>query len=126
NPDYPEVFACGDAAAITVPKLGAIGHQETEIVGKQIAKDLGKLSAEIADEPWQPEVICIGDMGGGKAFYIHSNSWFGFGGDTQILEMGRVPYAQKILYKEMFFRHRGKIPNWGLPAATWAAEKLPF
>lgn len=126
NPDYPEVFACGDAAAITVPKLGAIGHQETEIVGKQIAKDLGQLSPEKADEPWQPEVICIGDMGGGKAFYIHSNSWFGFGGDTQILEMGRVPYAQKVLYKEMFFRNRGRMPNWGLPAAKWAAEELPF
>lgn len=49
NPDHPEIFACGNAAAITVPKLGAIGHQECEIVGKQIAKDVGKLSAEKAD-----------------------------------------------------------------------------
>ncbi|HHB80619.1 MAG TPA: pyridine nucleotide-disulfide oxidoreductase, partial [Aliiroseovarius sp.] len=126
NPDYPEVFACGDAAAITVPKLGAIGHQECEVVGKQIAKSVGKLSAEKADAPWQPEVVCIGDMGGGKAFYIHSNSWFGFGGDIQVLEMGRMPYAQKLLYKEMFFRNHGKIPNWGLPAAKWAAETLPL
>ncbi|GAB4387300.1 NAD(P)/FAD-dependent oxidoreductase [Albidovulum sp.] len=124
NPDHPEIFACGDAAAITVPKLGAIGHQETEIVGRQIAKDVGRLAPEKADEPWQPEVICIGDMGGGKAFYIHSNSWFGFGGDTQILEMGRLPYAQKVLYKEMFFRNHGKIPNWGLPLAQWTAENL--
>lgn len=124
NHDYPEIFACGDAAAITVPKLGAIGHQECEIVGKQIAKEVGKMSAEKADEPWQPEVVCIGDMGGGKAFYIHSNSWFGFGGDTQELEMGRLPYAQKVLYKEMFFRNDGKIPNWGLPAAKWSAENI--
>ncbi|RMH50779.1 MAG: hypothetical protein D6686_05440, partial [Alphaproteobacteria bacterium] len=29
---WKKIFACGDAAAITVPKLGAIGHQETEIV----------------------------------------------------------------------------------------------
>jgi len=124
NPDFPNVLACGDAAAITVPKLGAIGHQEAEVVGRQIAKDVGAMSAEKADAPWQPEVICIGDMGGGKAFYIHSNSWFG--GDKQILEMGRMPYAQKVLYKEMFFRNHGKIPNWGLPMAQWAAEKLPF
>lgn len=124
NPDHPEIFACGDAAAITVPKLGAIGHQECEVVGKQIAKEVGKLSAEKADEPWQPEVVCIGDMGGGKAFYIHSNSWFGFGGDTQVLEMGRLPYAQKVLYKEMFFRNDGKIPNWGLPMAKWSAEQI--
>jgi len=51
NPKYPEVLACGDAAAVTVPKLGAIGHQESEIVGKQIARDLGRISAESAAEP---------------------------------------------------------------------------
>lgn len=122
NPDYPNVLACGDAAAITVPKLGAIGHQEAEMVGRQIAKEVGAMSAETADEPWSPEVVCIGDMGGGKAFYIHSDSWFG--GDTQELQMGRLPYAQKVLYKEMFFRNHGKIPNWGLPAAKWSAEHV--
>jgi len=126
NPDYPNVFACGDAAAITVPKLGSIGHQETEIVGRQIAGDVGMMSREKANADWRPEVICIGDMGGGKAFYIHSNSWFGYGGEMQILEIGRMAYAQKVLYKEMFFRNHGKIPDWGLPMAQWAAEKLPF
>lgn len=99
NPDHPEIFACGDAAAITVPKLGAIGHQETEIVGKQIAKDVGRLPAEKTDESWMPEVICIGDMGGGRAFYIHSNAWFG--GDTQVLKMGRLPYAQSALHGDV-------------------------
>jgi sulfide:quinone oxidoreductase len=43
NPDYTEVFACGDAAALTVPKLGAIGHQECEVVGKQIAAEVGNI-----------------------------------------------------------------------------------
>ncbi len=122
NPEYPNVLACGDAAAITVPKLGAIGHQECEIVGRQIARDVGMMSAEEADEPWMPEVICIGDMGGGKAFYIHANSWFG--GDIQELQMGYLPYAQKIAYKEMFFRNHGKIPNWGMPVAKWTAENI--
>jgi len=122
NPDFPEIFACGDAAALTVPKLGAIGHQECEIVGRQIAKDVGAMSAEAADVDWMPEVVCIGDMGGGKAFYIHANSWFG--GDVQELRMGRLPYAQKLAYKEMFFRNHGKIPNWGLPLAEWTAESI--
>ena len=122
NPDFPNVFACGDAAAITVPKLGAIGHQECDVVGRQIAKDVGMMTAEEADKDWMPEVICIGDMGGGKAFYIHSNSWFG--GENQELRMGYLPYAQKLAYKEMFFRMHGKIPNWGLPLAEWSTEKL--
>ena len=123
-PGFPHVFACGDAAAITVPKLGAIGHQECDVVGRQIAKDVGRMTAEEADKPWMPEVICIGDMGDGKAFYIHSNSWFG--GDTQVLEMGHVPYAQKIAYKELFFRSGGRVPNWGLPFAKWATERFHF
>ncbi len=122
NPDYPEVFACGDAAALTVPKLGAIGHQETDIVGRQIAKEVGAMSATDADKEWMPEVVCIGDMGGGKAFYIHANSWFG--GDIQELRMGRLPYAQKLAYKEMFFRKNGRMPNWGLPLAEWSTEHL--
>lgn len=122
NPDYGDVFACGDAAALTVPKLGAIGHRECEVVGKQIAKDVGVLAPEQADAPWKPEVLCIGDMGGGKAFYIHSTAWFG--GDVQELQMGRLPYAQKVLYKEMFFRNGGKVPNWGVPLAKWTAENI--
>lgn len=122
NPDHPNVFACGDAAAITVPKLGAIGHQECEIVGRQIAKDVGMMDANKADEPWMPVVVCIGDMGGGKAFYIHANTYFG--GDTQVLRIGHLPYAQKLAYKELFFKHHGKMPNWGLPLAEWADENV--
>lgn len=61
-----------------------------------------------------PEVICIGDMGGGKGFYIHSNSCFG--DDVQVLEPDHVPCAQKNAYKEIFFRRGGKVPN--LPGAT--------
>lgn len=122
NPDYPDVFACGDAAALTVPKLGAIGHQEADVVGRQIAKDVGVMPVAEADVDWMPEVVCLGDMGGGKAFYIHATSWFG--GDIQELRMGYLPYAQKMAYKEMFFRNHGKVPNWGVPLASWSAEHI--
>ncbi len=122
NPKYPEILACGDAAAVTVPKLGAIGHQESEIVGRQIACDVGRIGHDIAAEPLKPLVYCIGDMGDHQAFYIRSNSWYG--GDTQVLKMGRVPYLLKMQYKEMFFRTRGKIPPWGLDAAQFLAERL--
>lgn len=61
-------------------------------------------------------------VGGGNAFYIHPTSWFG--GDIQELRMGRLPYAQKLAYKEMFFRNHGRVPNWGLPLAEWSAEHI--
>lgn len=124
NPDYPNVFATGDAAAVTVPKLGAIGHQECDIVGRQIAKDVGAMSAEEADTPLQPVVLCIGDMGAGKAFYIHSNSWFG--GDTQVLKMGRVPHFLKQEYRRMFFSRSGKMPYWSVDFAKFMAEEVPL
>ncbi|MGC8467474.1 MAG: NAD(P)/FAD-dependent oxidoreductase [Acidithiobacillus sp.] len=122
NPKYPNVFAAGDAAAITVPKLGGIGHAEGEIVGKQIAKDLGRMAAEEADKPLEPVVYCIGDMGANQAFYIRSNSWFG--GPDQVLKMGHVPFLLKMQYKNLFFKTRGKMPEWGLDASKLLAEKL--
>ena len=122
NPKYPEVLAAGDAAAVTVPKLGAIGHQQTEIVGRQIAKDMGRMSAEEADQPLAPIVYCIGDMGANQAFYIRSNTWYG--GDTAILTMGHVPFMLKMQYKTLFFKNRGKMPVWGLDAAQFMAERL--
>ncbi len=122
HPKYREILAAGDAAAVTVPKLGAIGHQECEIVGKQIAKDMGRMSAEQADAPLAPVVLCIGDMGNNQAFYIRSNSYFG--GDTQVLKIGHVPFLLKMQYKKLFFTTHGKVPLWGLDVAESLAEKL--
>ncbi|MEJ2061024.1 MAG: FAD-dependent oxidoreductase [Gammaproteobacteria bacterium] len=122
NPKYPEVFAAGDAAAVTVPKLGAIGHDQCEIVGRQIARDMGRMTAADADRPLQHVVYCIGDMGNNQAFYIRSNSWYG--GDTQILKMGHTPFLLKMQYKNLFFKTKGKMPEWGLDFSKLMAEKL--
>lgn len=122
NPKYPQVFAAGDCAAVTVPKLGSLGHLECEIVGKQIAKDVGALTAAEADTPLRPRVWCIGDMGGGKGFYINSDSWYG--GTTQTLRMGRMPYFLKMRYRDMFFWMRGKAPSWANAFAEWLAERF--
>jgi sulfide:quinone oxidoreductase len=124
NPTYPNVFAAGDCAAVTVPKLGGIGHQEADIVGRQIAKDLGKMPPEEADTPLAPVVFCIGDMGAGKAFYIRSDVWFG--GKNEVLELGRVPYQLKMRYRDLFFLNHGRVPDFGLQLAQFSAEKLPF
>ncbi len=122
NPKYKNIFAAGDCAAVTMPKLGAIGHQQCEIIGRQVALDLGKMDAEKANETLKPWVFCIGDIGSGKGFYIRSNSWFG--GDTQVLKMGRIPYMLKMQYKTLFFETDGKVPVWGNDVAEIMAEKI--
>jgi sulfide:quinone oxidoreductase len=121
NPDYPEVFAAGDCAAVVVPKLGAIGHQTAEIAAKGIAADLGHIDASEV-EPLKPVVYCIGDMGDRKAFYIRSNSWFG--GDTQVLKMGHTAHFLKEQYRHLFFMRDGKMPSWGLDAAEALQERI--
>jgi sulfide:quinone oxidoreductase len=121
SPDYPNIFALGDCAALTVPKLGAHGHQQAGIVAKQLAKDVGRMRAEEADKPFDPEIICIGEMGHHRAFYIHSNVWYG--GDISVFKMGYIYYALKVAFKEMYFRTGGKPPSWGVPATELVAER---
>jgi len=122
NPDYPRIFAAGDAAALTVPKLGTLGDLQARIVALQIAKDLGKVSAAKADEPFKPAVICMGDMGRDKAFYIHSDVWYG--GKTSIMKMGHMIFALKLAFKEMYYRTGGKPSRWGLPLTELLIEHL--
>jgi sulfide:quinone oxidoreductase len=122
NPVYPNVLAAGDGSALTVPKLGALGHIESEIVAKQIAKDLGKMSAEEADRPFKPTVFCIGDMGHRKGFYIHSDTWYG--GKLSVFKMGHIFYGMKLAFKEMYYRTGGKIPSWGIPLSELVADTL--
>lgn len=122
NPDYPHVFAAGDSAAVTVPKLGAIGHQQCEIIGRQIANDMNHMSEELSDIPLQPLVLCIGDMGANQAFYIRSNTWYG--GEDAVLKMGRVPFMLKMQYKTLFFNRHGKVPNWGIDFAEVMTERV--
>ncbi len=122
NPRYSNVFACGDAAAVTVPKLGILAHMGAEAVGRQIALDLGRMSAEKANVNMAFVVNCIGDMGGNKGFSINSDTWYG--GKKSSLKMGHIPFLMKMQYKEMFFLTKGKVPDWGIPAASMLIEKL--
>ena len=95
---------------------------QARIVALQIAKDLGKVSAEKADVPFRPEVICMGDMGRNKGFYIHSDVWYG--GKTSIMKTGHMIFALKLAFKEMYYRTGGKPSSWGLPLTELLTEHL--
>jgi sulfide:quinone oxidoreductase len=122
NPLHPEVFAVGDAAALTVPKLGSLGHQQAEIVSRQIATEVGAMSDAAAAMQYSPAVLCFGDMGGHQGFYVHSDLWFG--GHTSIFTMGYAPWAMKMAFKEMYFRTGGKPASWGLPLTEFMMDKV--
>ncbi|MDE3124909.1 MAG: FAD-dependent oxidoreductase [Bacteroidota bacterium] len=110
NPDYPNIFAVGDAASITVPKIGSLGHMEAEVLANTLAQELKLIKGPI--KPMEFELLCMGDMGGIKGFYMRTNEWWG--GKETHLEMGVTPYALKMGFKQMYYTLGGKIPHWGL------------
>jgi len=123
NPTHPEILAVGDAAALTVPKLGSLGHQQAEIAARQIAIAVGALGHDAAGPEYQPEILCFGDIGGHQGFYIHSDTWYG--GTTSVFKMGHAPYAMKLAFKEMYFRTGGKPPAFGVPATHLLMDHFP-
>jgi sulfide:quinone oxidoreductase len=123
SPTHPELFAVGDAAAITVPKLGSLGHQQAQISARQIAIDVGALGASKASPDYHPEILCFGDIGGHKGFYIYSDTWFG--GKTSVFKIGHAPYAMKLAFKEMYFRTGGKPPTFGVPLTHLLMDHFP-
>lgn len=110
NPDYQNIFAVGDAASITVPKIGSLGHMEAEVLANTLGKELGIIKDDV--KPMEFELLCMGDMGGIKGFYMRTNEWWG--GTESHLEMGLTPYALKMGFKQMYYTLGGKIPHWGL------------
>ena len=122
NPDFPEIFAVGDAAAVTVPKLGALGHAEALVVSKMLAKLTVPNRANDNVMPVKPEVVCFGDMGSQKGFYMHTDEWWG--GKTSVMQMGRMPYIMKMSFKNMYHELGGKIPTWGMPTSEIISDHL--
>ncbi len=122
NPDYPELFCIGDAAAVTVPKLGALGHQELTVASKVLANEILGKNEEV--EPVSPMLLCYGDMGGSKGFYMHTNEWWG--GDKHTLKTGHTPYLMKISFKEMYRLTGGDVPAWGMGLSEVIGEHTFF
>ncbi len=111
NPRYSNVFACGDAAAVTVPKLGILAHMGAEAVGRQIALDVGRMSPEKTNVNMAFVLNCIGDMGGNKGCAMNSDTWYG--GKKSSLKMGHIPFLMKMQYRKCFFGPRAKYPTGG-------------
>ncbi|MCY0898431.1 MAG: FAD-dependent oxidoreductase [Firmicutes bacterium] len=123
HPRYRNVLACGDAAAVVVPKLGYLAHITADMAAKQIAMDVGRLDPAVANIPPHFVVNCLGDMGDKRAFFINSDTWYG--GTLEQLRAGsRVAYFLKMQYKDLFFRYKGKVPEWGIPVANFIASEL--
>ena len=62
----------------------------------------------------------MGDMGGHKAFYMHTDEWWG--GDTSVFTIGYTPYLLKMGFKTMYHTLGGNVPSSGLPLSELVAD----
>ena len=69
-----------------------------------------------------PMVVCFGDMGSHKGFYMHTNEWWG--GDISVMQIGRLPYIMKMSFKNMYHELGGKIPTWGMPLSEDISDHI--
>ncbi|MEB2774340.1 hypothetical protein SYJ56_03430 [Algoriphagus sp. D3-2-R+10] len=110
NPDYKNIFAVGDCASITVPKIGSLGHMEAKVLAETLGKDLGIIKHDV--KPMEFELLCMGDLGGIKSFHMRTDERLGC--QESHFELGFTLYALKMGFKQMYYTLGGKIPHWGL------------
>lgn len=122
NPDFKEIYCIGDAASVTMPKIGSLGHAELEVACKSLARDIGAYDGEVDELDFA--VTCYGDMGKRKAFYMDTNEWFG--GNNSILTTGFMPWSLKMGFKTMYKLTTGKVPKWGVPMGKWLGKHSLF
>jgi len=72
--DFKNIFAAGDATALSVPKLGHIAVIQADIAAKTIASDLGK---KVEIPVFEPAVLCIMERSNMQATMIYSDVLYG-------------------------------------------------
>ncbi|MCY0876048.1 MAG: FAD-dependent oxidoreductase [Firmicutes bacterium] len=103
--DFPNIFAVGDGASRTVPKLGHLAVEQGEVVASVLKREItGK--GEV--KKYQPEIFCIMNMGQHKATMIRSNTLYG--GTTDIAYYGIVSSLMKTSFDDFTLRFKGKMP----------------
>jgi sulfide:quinone oxidoreductase len=62
--DHKNIFGAGDLNALTMPKLGHLAVKQADIVTAQLLNEVGK---NVKIPKYEPEILCIMNMGGSEA-----------------------------------------------------------
>ncbi|MCI0182876.1 NAD(P)/FAD-dependent oxidoreductase [Sulfoacidibacillus ferrooxidans] len=103
--DYSNIYAIGDGAARTVPKLGHLAVEQGDIVASHLKKILTGQGEVL---PYDPEIFCIMNMGNHKATLIRSNTLYG--GQRDVAYYGAVSSLMKKSFDDYMLRFKGKMP----------------
>jgi len=102
---YPNVYACGDANQVTVPKLGFLAVQTSRIAMEDLANRLGVPTKQ---EEYAPEVVCIADNPL-EGFAIAVNDTTFYGGDEKIAQPSPTNHIKKELFTKYFMWTNGDM-----------------
>ncbi|PWI54272.1 sulfide-quinone oxidoreductase [Sulfoacidibacillus thermotolerans] len=103
--DYENIFAIGDVASRTVPKLGHLAVEQGNLVASLLRQRITR-SGERYD--YEPEVFCIMNMGHRKATLIRSNVLWG--GTTDIAYHSTMSHLMKSSFDTYMAKFKGKMP----------------
>lgn len=70
---YSNIFGCGDLNAKTMPKLWHLAVMQADIVSSQLRNELGE---NVKVKAYDPEILCIMNMGGTEASIFHTKTAF--------------------------------------------------
>jgi len=103
--DLDHVYAAGDGASLSMPKLGHIAVMEADIAAAAIRHDL---TGEGDVPPHRPEVFCIANRGGSEATLIYSDTLFG--GSIDLTLDGAPAHLMKWGFDSYYFHTKGHLP----------------
>ena len=103
--DFKNIFAAGDATALSVPKLGHIAVIQADIAAKTIALDLGK---KVKIPAFDPAILCVMERSNMQATMIYSNVLYG--GKLDKTLNGLLAYIMKWGFDFYYNVTRGNMP----------------
>ncbi|WP_338603834.1 FAD-dependent oxidoreductase [Sulfolobus tengchongensis] len=102
---YENVYAVGDANAITVPKLGYLAVKTGNVAAQHLATRLG---VQVKIDQYYPTIVCVADNpfeGFGVA--VKDNTWYG--GNISIADPSPLNHIKKELFHKYFMWTKGDM-----------------
>ncbi len=103
--DYANIFAAGDGAALSMPKLGHIAIMQADVATASLVREItGKGEILLL----KPEIFCIMNQGGAHATLILSDTLYG--GTIDFTLSGSAAHFMKWSFDSYYFYTHGHIP----------------
>nr|WP_233096198.1 FAD/NAD(P)-binding oxidoreductase [Alicyclobacillus sp. SO9] len=103
--DHQNIYAIGDVASRTVPKLGHLAVEQGNLVASLLHQ---RITGHGEAYDYEPEVFCIMNMGHRKAMLIRSNTLWG--GNMDISYHSAMSHLMKSSFDTYMVKFQGKMP----------------